>query len=963
MRWTRPLRWVGSVGVIVIAVGASMVSPVLGYQGCLPNSSCIVGEFVYNDNYVPVTNATCTLSAKDPAGQDFLVSQALSPQSDGWYAHTFSTTGLDLGLYRASLCCVVEGETMCLDKSFEIANSISDQQVAQAVWNAPTGDFTATGSFGANLQNPVPLVADIWSYGSRTLTGYGTLIADIWGYSSRSLSQFGTLISDIWSNPTRSLSTATLDSGQLATSDTVSTAVSDIKGTDNKDLSQLSDDVAYIRTSVDSINTKIDALDTKVTTLSTTTTDIINKWGSYSIVDLITYLDTIDSNLGTNADTCVGNDTIFGNIQCVRDKWGAQSASDIYLAANSAAATAVLIRTELGFSGKSSTAFDEFTALKAYVDTLETSLGSAADSQAQPTIFGRLALVQEMVDDLMITEQDIDVILERWGEYTVEDIFAKIETVSGKVSSVNTVAGVDEILSLTKANQASTESLINAVLALQALTETNRVLLEQATNQPVIKVWLENGSVVFKILVTNPSSLASQTVPLKYYLPKEVSQEDIISLPSELEVAYDPVEGRLYVYGEFSLSPKATKIFSVEVTDIWVITDQEINSILSQADTLFAPLKDTELFAGGSLLYNDIKAHIDRALSYQSQALTPEARIKAFREAQIELDAAKAKLDDLKTLVSGSSKAPAPGFSSQLMITSGAIVLGVLMVLAIVGQVLTHVVARRRATPRRAQVTKPKPTAAPKTIKLIQLSSNTQNKRPVAKLSLALGAVVMTVGIGVVLISNRPQPEIIPTLAQDEPETIPQPTPTPLPTGPQVEILETGLGYLNVRSEPKVGSELVARAQVGVVYDEQDRLVNEAGDEWVQISLDAETTGWVLARYVSGTTNHTLDPTEQSLPTPTPTPLSTPDLTTEPAQILGQTTARIVIKVPEGFANVKVRVAPDLDSLVLYRYWMEHHTTMVDEQPGWIKVTFPATEIEGETYDQGWVVADYVTKL
>jgi len=53
------------------------------------------------------------------------------------------------------------------------------------------------------------MVADVWGYGTRTLTSFGTLVADVatavWAAGSRTLTGFGTLAADIWAYATRTL--------------------------------------------------------------------------------------------------------------------------------------------------------------------------------------------------------------------------------------------------------------------------------------------------------------------------------------------------------------------------------------------------------------------------------------------------------------------------------------------------------------------------------------------------------------------------------------------------------------------------------------------------------------------------------------------------------------------------------------------------------------------------------------
>jgi len=99
------------------------VATATDYQLCDLGETCEIGEFLYDDDYTIYTGASCTLDAKDPDGNTFLSSQALTEEADGWYSHSFDTTGEDEGLYRATVCCTAGSDYLCLDKSWEIKTS------------------------------------------------------------------------------------------------------------------------------------------------------------------------------------------------------------------------------------------------------------------------------------------------------------------------------------------------------------------------------------------------------------------------------------------------------------------------------------------------------------------------------------------------------------------------------------------------------------------------------------------------------------------------------------------------------------------------------------------------------------------------------------------------------------------------------------------------------------------------
>jgi hypothetical protein len=486
------------------------------YQRCKIGESCLVGEFLYDDEYNPIATASCHLTSRYPNGTVFINSATMSAETDGWYSYVFNTVGQPEGLYRSQICCNVDSEYLCLDKSFVIGPSfLTASEAAKAVWDEPISSHTAEGTFGKNLQNPVLTAQQIWEYTNRTLTDFGDLVAQIWNYTSRTLTDFGSLIASIWSHPTRTLTSENLDNGKkLATEESLKTAtesaVSSIKGNDNKDLTE-------INTQLTNLKTTIDAIDLKTNNINT----LINKWGSYS----------------------------------------------------------------------------------------------------------------------------------------AQDIYDKVKNLSSDIAKINTISSSDisEILSISKSNQEKITDLLNKVLAMQAVLDVNRALLEGMGEQPIIRVWLEEGSIIFKVMAVNPSTLERKVVPFKYYLPEELKRENILKVDEALEVNFDPKENSFYVSGEIPLSPKETKIMAVEVEDIWKIDKNLIDSLRRQVTTLFEPLKNTSYFAQASTLKADIDLNLDRAWMMVLNAYTPEMRIKAYREATKEISSAQAKITDLKTLASAAS--------------------------------------------------------------------------------------------------------------------------------------------------------------------------------------------------------------------------------------------------------------------------------------------------------------------
>lgn len=595
LNWGRIVYMWLIISAVVFGFGAKQVRATQ-YQQCVTNSTCTVGEFLYDDNYAPIAVGTsCTLTSRYPNGDVLVNAENMVGTTDGWYAHNINTTGLSNGTYRGQMCCVTGTESICLDKTFEVATAIS------------------------------------------------SIVTDVWTTPNRALTSFGTLVTSIWTNSTRKLSSNNLDDGtSLATTDNVSAVGSS--------LSVLSTQVSSVQNDIATIDNKIDSLQIGISSIQATTNNILGKWGEYSVADVIGFVDTLETQLGNNTQTCSDN-SVFGHIECIKDKWGDETATTIYTAANNAYSTASSLRSELNFNGKSTSAYEEIMNIKSYVDTIELSIGSTADTSSTASIFGRMQQIKETVEAIDTNTTDINTLLTKWGTLSASDIYDKVKNLSTQIAAINTISNVDNITNNNITQNVDLGDMKNQVLAMRALLDVNRTQLEKLNNKPIVKSWLENGSIIFKSLITNPSASVSQDAPFVYYLPPEVKESDIIKKSDNLTINYDTSKAVLYATGDFKLKPKETLVVEIEVNDIWSVPQEKIDSLRRQATELFTPLKKTSYFAQGSTLHADIQASLDKIIAIQKPEKLPEEKIKDYREAQIELDSVNKKMDSLKEIV------------------------------------------------------------------------------------------------------------------------------------------------------------------------------------------------------------------------------------------------------------------------------------------------------------------------
>ncbi|HLD51552.1 hypothetical protein A3K34_04260 [candidate division WWE3 bacterium RIFOXYC1_FULL_40_10] len=521
---------------------------------------------------------------------------------------------------------------------------------------------------------------------------------------------------------------------------------------------------------------------------------------------------------------------------------------------------------ETGYYDKSFIVGDDFEDISTSVDDtllaiqtvnnydlgdIVTLIGSPSDTSVANTVFGKVKGVKDQVDKLTAIEVDIDALVAKWGTYSAEDIYNKVDDISDEIDDINTVEDVDSILSLAETSLDDTKEVKNKLMALRAVVDVNRQLLEKVTNQPIIKTWLEEGSIIFKTLITNPSTVSNQTVPLKYYLPKEIKREDILEMDLGLKIDYDATTEAYYVSAEFELAPGKTQVITVEVTDVWQISQEELDSIKSQAESLYKPLKGTSYYAQGTLLKSDVDAALARIIRIQQEAATPQGKIRAYREAESEKQEAYKKLDSLENLVSSVG-----ALGSMTGFIGGAQTLGVWgLIIVLIGGFVFMAYYMRKVTGYQ-----------PASVSQI-IPSVTQNKlRPRYGIILVIFVAASSIGLlfgAIYLIKNKVPKVYVPEVksaevTQPSKELVPvaQETAVEQKNEKKVRVLVIDSYPVNVREKGSLSSAII-----GKIPESREVTFMEEIGGWTKVKVDfivegkEYLDGWINNNYIEGIEN------------------------------------------------------------------------------------------------------------
>ena len=164
-----------------------------------------------------------------------------------------------------------------------------------------------------------------------------------------------------------------------------------------------------------------------------------------------------------------------------------------------------------------------------------------------------------------------------------------------------------------------------------------------------------------RVIAVNPSETEIKTTQVKIYLPKEVTPNNIIDLGG-LNLEFDESKSIYYVYRKgVELNPRETKLFEVEIEDVWRISESELKSVTRRTDRILAQLEDTDYYAEAASMVDTIYERIDEVKEGQNDdAISRESHIGLYRSNLDVMKRIKQDVDKLEKLLIYTGGPPAP---------------------------------------------------------------------------------------------------------------------------------------------------------------------------------------------------------------------------------------------------------------------------------------------------------------
>lgn len=183
----------------------------------------------------------------------------------------------------------------------------------------------------------------------------------------------------------------------------------------------------------------------------------------------------------------------------------------------------------------------------------------------------------------------------------------------------------------------------------------------------------ERETIKMRVVAVNPSSDREQAVPIKIYLPQEVTPKDIVSI-RDLKIEYDDAKSAYYVYkDDVVLRPKETRIFEVEVNDVWIIPQNKLDSFVDQTVFIMKRLEETEFYDTSKVLSDTIFQALGIIASTQNdETVGRKQHIGIYRNNLLVLEEVKENIERLERQLTLASALPIPEVLEQKEVKTDA---------------------------------------------------------------------------------------------------------------------------------------------------------------------------------------------------------------------------------------------------------------------------------------------------
>lgn len=152
-------------------------------------------------------------------------------------------------------------------------------------------------------------------------------------------------------------------------------------------------------------------------------------------------------------------------------------------------------------------------------------------------------------------------------------------------------------------------------------------------------------------VVIDASNMRDESVQrdIRYYLPEGVSPQHLVD-NSGFRIKLDPETDSYYLTKSVFFEAGETKVFSVDVEDVWKISEELVSAYMDNAGSFYEGLKGTEEEALAHQLYSSIREEGTKIIDSQTGSRSITDHIRIGEENKKRLDSLQGDLKRLQEL-------------------------------------------------------------------------------------------------------------------------------------------------------------------------------------------------------------------------------------------------------------------------------------------------------------------------
>lgn len=466
----------------------------------------------------------------------------------------------------------------------------------------------------------------------------------IWNYPSRSVAEVVSWFTTINTTPAQTSPTV------LGTEDL-----------SEKPILEVAAASSGLGTKLDSTGATLDELYLDYQQVLSETVLIGLQWDNLTVAELTQSIDKQNAILSETSET----------VDWLSRAWGWPQLDTIKTQVNSVKTNLATVRSIASTSGMLPVAYDQLKSTAQQLESVVSLVGVKTSDSSEASLFGRFGLARDQAAQLDGYEVELEDALKNAD-------FKNLSQTEVSIMNINQIPQVSVVLESDSKNKA---------LGLLAIIQANRLMMAQDRGQTITTTWLEENTserLVFKTLVANPSLLARQEIAVKYYLPSEIQETDIMHHDSTVLIGKDEERNQLFVEGRVVVAAGGARLVVVESLDKWQLDSSSIESSRSQAVQLLNSLANSPKFVHAVELKGDIDVAATKVLGIETSRLTPLERIKTTRQLMAQLSNMNNNVTQLQNLTKsdlGQARQALSGWEEMILGVSGLmfIVMGVIV--------------------------------------------------------------------------------------------------------------------------------------------------------------------------------------------------------------------------------------------------------------------------------------------